>query len=186
VASQRLTLAKVGGVAADAIVTLTDRWAAARSTTDPDEWSPDQWPSAVRRQADDFADRLRAHGCTPPVVHFVEWSDLWSMGDVFGSWLAPPGGPQPLWVCGDRYEIRGYDLPDGGRLQRHLAGAGPRWAAESELLVKRLGEALTAWNGVVERAVLILLREVVGGLVTDGELAEALEHVPAWLIEDAA
>ena len=72
-ASQRVTLAKVGGVAADAIIRLSDSWHAARAKGDPHEWSPDQWPSKVRGQADTLADRVRAHGGTLPVVYFVEW-----------------------------------------------------------------------------------------------------------------
>ncbi|MDR3637140.1 MAG: hypothetical protein P4L84_25275 [Isosphaeraceae bacterium] len=81
-AAQRVTIAKVGGVAANFIMGRLQGWAAARLTRDPHEWDAEQWPKHVRREVDAFADGLRAHALVPPVVHFVEWSDLWSMGDV--------------------------------------------------------------------------------------------------------
>lgn len=72
-ATQRVTIAKVGGMAAEVVVTRLREWASAREMVDPDEWFSDQWPSPVRVRADAFADRLRAHALTPPVIHFVEW-----------------------------------------------------------------------------------------------------------------
>ena len=180
-ASQRVTVAKVGGMAADVALLRLRGWAAAREAADLDEWSGDQWPSSVRLQADAFADRLRANSLSPPVIHFVEWSDLWSMGDVFTRWLTPPGGPPPLGIHADRFEVYGYALPDGGRLDRHLTRAGPQQFGEYDRFAGRLREAVWAWQGLAERAALIVLREVVGGLVTDDELKASLSSVPDWL-----
>ncbi len=182
-ASQRVTLAKIAGVSVDTIITLANQWQAARTTTVQDEWSPDQWPIEVRKQADTFADRLRANGCAPPVIHFVEWSDLWSMGDIFCRWLTPRACRNPTWICGDRYQILGYALPDRGRLKRHLAKAGPQQFPEYDLFIRRLEEAVVAWDSVVDRSVLVVLREVLGGLVTEEELAESLAILPPWLTE---
>jgi hypothetical protein len=97
-ASQRVTIAKVGGIAAEMTLQRLREWAGARRTANRKEWSNDQWPSSVRVQVDAFADRLRGNSLAPPVVHFVEWSDLWSMGDVYMRWLAPLGGPPPLII----------------------------------------------------------------------------------------
>lgn len=156
-------------------------WAGARQTSDLTEWSAEQWPAQVRGHVDDFADRLRAHAVSPPVIHFVEWADLWSMGDLFGRWLTPPDGPGPLVVHADRFEVYAYGLPDSGRLGRHLANAGPQQFEEYDRFVSRLREAVGAWPGMVDRATLVVLREVSGGLVTDDELRASLSIVPDWL-----
>ncbi|MDG3007023.1 hypothetical protein [Paludisphaera mucosa] len=182
-ATQRITIAKVGGIAADVILRRLQGWAAARQTAEPEEWSNDQWPSSVRVQVDAFADRLRANSLFPPVVHFIEWSDLWSMGDLFGRWLTPPGGPPPFVIHADRFELYGYSLPDGGRLGRHLTAAGPQQFDEYDQFVDRLHEALTASQELTEQAVIIVLREVVGSLQTDDDLLASLSIVPAWLVE---
>ncbi len=105
------------------------------------------------------------------------------MGDVFIRWLNAPGGLPPAIIHADRFEVYSYDLPDGGRLGRHLAVAGPQWAPESDQFVGRLREAVGAWEGSVDRAVLVVLREVVGGLTLDEEVLASLSVVPDWLLE---
>ncbi|WP_435016116.1 hypothetical protein TA3x_003676 [Tundrisphaera sp. TA3] len=180
-ASQRITIAKLGGLAAEVALRRLRAWAEARRTTDPHEWSGDQWPPQARIEADAFAERLRANAPFPPVLHFVEWADLWSMGDLFGRWLSPPGGPSPLIIHADRVELYGYALPDDGRLLRHLKKAGPQQFDECDQFIGRLREALLAWQDLAEQAVIIVIREVVGGLVTDEDLAESLSIVPSWL-----
>jgi hypothetical protein len=189
-ATQRITIAKVGGAAAEVILQQLRDWSAARQIADPDKRSSDQWPPGVRRHADYFARQLRRHAHAPPVIYFAEWMDPWSTGDLFlssmghksGGWLMPSGGPPPFAVCGDQFEVFGYGLPDGGRLAQHLAGAGPQQFDESDWFVRRLSEAVEAWGKLVERAVLVVLREVVAGTVTDGELVASLANVPGWLL----
>ncbi len=158
-------------------------WSAARQSADPDEWGSEQWPREVRRQADSFADRLRSHALALPVVHFIEWADRWSMGDLFHRWLTPPDQPRPLTIHADRFEIYGYSLPDDGRLCEHLSSAGPQQWDETDRFVSRLSEAVGDWQHVVNRATLIILREVVGGLTMDEEVLVSLDHVPDWLSE---
>lgn len=183
-ATQRITIAKLGGIAADIALQRLRVWTAARGETDPGEWSSDQWPQNVRVQADAFADRLRANSLVLPVIAFVEWSDLWSMGDLFHHWLSPPGGPPPLAIHADRFEVYGYGLPDGGHLNRHLTTAGRQQFEEYDQFVGRLHEAVDAWQELAERAALIVLREVAGGLITDEELTASLSLMPDWLLED--
>jgi len=79
VARQRITVAKVGGMAAAVAMLRLEEWASARQIDDRDEWSSEQWPASVRRRADAFADRLRSHALSLPVVYFAEWADLWSV-----------------------------------------------------------------------------------------------------------
>jgi hypothetical protein len=182
-ATQRVTIAKIGGVAAEVALRQMREWADARQSTEPHEWSSDQWPSNIRVQVDAFADRLRANSLSPPMLYFVEWSDLWSMGDLFHKWLSPPGGPSPLFICADRFEVYGYALPDDGRLGRHLTTTGPQQFDEYDQFVGRLREAVEAWQELAEPVALIVIREVVGGLITDEELKASLSVVPKWLVE---
>lgn len=180
-ASQRITIATVGGLAADVILLRLGEWAHARSTADPNEWSSDQWPAATRVRADAFADELRANGCSLPVIHFVEWWDSWSAGDLFARWLTPLGRTHPVIIYGDRFEVYGYPLPDGGHLARHLAAAGEQQFVEYDWFIGRLREAVDAHDGPADRAVVVVLREVLGGLVTDDELRASMTLLPSWL-----
>ena len=43
-ATQRITLVKIGGKAADVVVSQLRAWSAARRTDLGDEWSSEQWP----------------------------------------------------------------------------------------------------------------------------------------------
>ena len=182
-ASQRITVAKVGGAAGELVMLRLREWASARQTEDRNEWSKEQWPVEVRRQADAFADRLRSHALSPPVIYFAEWADLWSMGDLFTRLLTPPGQPPPLVVHSERFEVYGYPLPDSERLAQHLVSATPQQFLEYDWLVWQLRQAEEAWNDLVDTAALVVLREVVGGLVTDHELRDSLSLVPDWLNE---
>lgn len=159
-------------------------WSESRLVSDPDEWSGEQWPHAVRDRVDHFVESLRAHAASPPVVHFAERVDQWSMGDVFARWLTPPEGPGPLVVHSDRFEVYGYPVPDDGRLWRHLAGAGPQQFPEYGWFVSDLKRALGAWSELIDESLVLVIREVVGGLVTDEELAASLDLVPDWLKDD--
>jgi hypothetical protein len=108
------------------------------------------------------------------------------MGDVFDRLLSPPDSPHPIWIYADRYEIRGYMLPDNGRLNRHLDSLRHRpQVDEYKLLATRLREAIGSWDTMVERAALVLLREPLGGLVTDDELLSSLMHIPEWITRHA-
>jgi hypothetical protein len=180
-ASQRITIAKLGGVSGDVVLRRLAEWSAARQADDPELWSPDQWPAEVRCEADDFAERLRTHGLVLPVVHFVEWADMWSMGNLFPRWLTPPDCPAPTGVHANRFEIFAYSLPDEGRLREYLASAAPQQWAETDFFVQRLREAVEAWNAFVDRAALVVLRFVVGGSALDEEVTASLQSCPAWL-----
>src|SRR5262249_21346443 len=152
------TVAKLGGVAATIAMQRMHEWAAARNTTDPDEWSSDQWPSTVRAQADEFATQLRAHSLSPPVLYFIEWSDYWSMGDLFCRWLSPPVARPPVVVHADRFELYACAMADVGR---HLAMVSRQQFAEDDQFVSALAFAANAWQGLADNAALIVLREVV-------------------------
>ena len=180
-ASQRITVAKIAGLAAKVALLRLQTWSAARRPNPPNEWSPAQWPQPVRAEADEFANRLRAHAFAPPVVYFAEWADLWSVGDLCQRWLSMPGGPLPVAVYADQHEIFAYALPDGGRLAQHLASAGPQQWPETDWFIARLREAIETWREVGEEAVLAVFRRVMGPSVLDVEVTASLQSVPDWL-----
>lgn len=53
--TQRITIAKIGGIIADVVCEQMKVW--------------------TRKQLDAFTDELRKHVLTLPVLHFVEWAD---------------------------------------------------------------------------------------------------------------
>jgi hypothetical protein len=180
-ASQRITIAKLAGVSGDIALQRLGDWSSARNVANPNLWSPEQWPAHVRAEADDFAERLRANGFALPVCHFVEWADMWSMGDLFSRWLTPPDCPRPMGVHADRFEIFGYALPDGGRLADYLAAAGPQQFTETDWFIARLLEVVSAWDKLVGNATLLVLRSVVGGTALDEEVTASLQTRAQWL-----
>jgi hypothetical protein len=181
VATQIISVVKVAGPAGDFVWQRLRGWAAKRQGEPGGESSNRQWPPEVPQEADRLADLLRSHSGTPPVIHFVEWVDTWTMGDTIARWLIPVRGTDALRVYGERYELFGYFLPDEGVLARHLADAGSQQHPEAEWLVTRLQEALVSWDNLIDRAVLLVLRQVMGPTVTDEELLASLQAVPIWL-----
>ena len=173
-ASQRITIAKLAGVSGAIALEQLSTWSAAGN-------ADDQWPERVGGKADEFAERVRAHGLDLPVCYFVEWADIWSMGDYFSHWLTPPNSPGPIVVHANRFEVFAYRLPDGGRLADHLAAAGPQQFPEADWFVARLREAVGAWEKLVAQATLIILRHVVGGSALDEEVTASLTIPAPWL-----
>ncbi len=148
-ASQRITIAKLAGLSGDIALQRLSAWSSARNAVDPNLWSSEQWPDHVRQEADEFAERLREHGFALPVCHFVEWADMWSMGDLFSRWLTPPNRPKPFGVHANRFELFAYGLPDNGHLANYLAAAGLQQFAETDWFIARLLEAARAWEKLV-------------------------------------
>ena len=181
-ATQRITIAKLAGVAADLVTQRFRKWSAARQAANPKEWSSDQWPPQVRALADELVDQIRSHSTCPPVLHYIEWIDMWAMGDLFDCWLTPPDCPYPHFVFTDNLQVYAYPLPDGGRLARHLANAGAQQFQEYDWYVQRLREAVAAWDQLVDHAILVVVRDVVGATVTDDQIRDSLTTAPDWLV----
>lgn len=186
-ASQRITIAKIGGASAAKVTSRFLDWANARTVDDPAEWSPEQWPVSARQEMDGFALALRSHGHIPPVIYFSEHVDLWSMGDVFDRWLTVEGEAQSIHLHADRFELWCYPLPDDGSLAKRLQASTRlkriqnRHPQEERWFTMDLLEATLAWDGMTETAVLVVLREVLGGLVEDSELEESFGTIPEWI-----
>jgi len=182
-AKQRITLLKFGGVAGDEIMRRLTDWSAARTSDDPHAWGEGQWPDDVRRAADELVESLQAHATEPPCLCAIEWLDTWSMFNEFHRWLVPPRPQRPIVIYGDRYQIHAYALPDRGRLKRRLSKTRKQQFAEYAWMMTCLREAVMSFEGVANRAALVLIREVLGGSLDDSELVEPLATLPAWLTE---
>ena len=178
VASQRLTIAKIGGKAAQAASRQFRDWRQARLVENPNEWETEQWPETVRRRADSWADNLRQQGHEPPVVFFAEYVDLWSFCPPF-RFLAKHGLIQ---MMADRHELFCIDLPFSKDLTRQLEQLRThgQWDEDRFFGMVTL-EAASAWNKLVDTAVLIFVRQVVAGSATDEEVSASLETVPDWI-----
>jgi hypothetical protein len=177
-AAQRLTIAKIGGKAATATLARFHEWNRHRVTEDLKEWSPDQWPTAIRKEADTWAEELRQHGHQPPVLFFAEFVDLWSFCPPF-RWLSESGIIQ---MVADSYELFCLSLPlskEADETLRRISVEGQhdedRWFGKFTL------EAASAWEGFADTAVIAFLRRVTGGSATDDEIRASMEMVPEWI-----
>ena len=188
-ASQRITIAKIGGDSANAVISRFDAWSKVRTTDDPTEWSPDQWPPSLRRQMDSLATALRTNGHKPPVVFFNEHIDLWSMGDLFTRWFPAGDSDRLVQLHADHHELWCYPLPDAGRLAENLQRAMRRKRVrernpqEDRWFTLNLLEAVYAWQPMVDTAAIVVLRSVLGGLVEDSEVKESLACTPNWIAD---
>lgn len=180
-ATQRISIVKVAGMAGDHLAGRLRGWMEQRTTQTPTEWSTDQWPQFVRVQIDNFAALLRENSTAPPVVHFVEWIDLWSMGDLFQAWFSPRDGEQPLIVFGDQFEVYAYRLPDDGCLLDRLNCDHNSQFPEAQTFQTRLRDAVVAWESIIDRSLIVVLRKATGGLVTDEDVVQSLLELPDWL-----
>jgi hypothetical protein len=149
---QRLTVVTVAGNSAVAII---ERFNQLRSV--PDAELLDQLCETVRNEC-----------VSLPIIYFTEWLDRWSMGNLV---------PGPGAVEGGRFQAT--TLAPGEALA--WADQCGRQHQEQEWFAARLREAATAWEGMAEQYVVIVVREVIGGSTTDGELRDSFSRVPAWL-----
>jgi hypothetical protein len=161
VATQRFTVAKIGGAAGPVVADLFRRW------REPPESAPAPEIAA-------FVRGLRANGHTPPVVSFAEWTDYWLMGDALSDLMKRVRG---VVIAASHFEAALCDQPETlARLPRDGWQFG-----EERVLVGRLHEAADAWEPLVQSGVVVIVREVLGPTVLDEEMTAALATVPAWL-----
>jgi hypothetical protein len=179
-ATQRLTIAKIAGAASGATLDLFRHWRAARLVEDSDsEWSPEQWPEDVRRQADEWALNLRQNGHKPPIVFFAEYVDSWS--------FCPPmvniGEDSLIEMFADRYELFCLQLPIDAELGGHLKQLRRKGQWPEDRLFGKLSiDAITAWRKVIDKGVVVFLREVLGASILDEEVEQSLIEVPEWFL----
>jgi hypothetical protein len=59
--------------------------------------------------------------------------------------------------------------------------AGPQQWSETGRYIGRLQEAIDDWHNLVERAVLVVLRQVIDGSIRDEQIEASMNSVPDWL-----
>ena len=151
-ATQRLTVATLAGLAADA---AGDQFRAWRDSPDP---------GAVDR----FCLALRDSALSLPVVYFAEWVDRWLMGDT----VPGPG------ACEGRIFQAACLTPEQAVEWAERCG---RQFQEYEWFAARLREASAGWGTVADLYAVVVVREVVGPSTTDDEVRASLGSVPDWL-----
>ena len=154
-ATQRLFIATFAGEAAAVVANLFRAWRDASAAVDV---------AAV----DLFCTALRSNSTTLPLVYFCEWVDRWQMGDRV---------PGPGSVNGRLFQTTVFTRDEA----LEWASRCGNQFQEEKWLAARLREAAVAWNGLVDRAIVVVVREVLGGVTTDEELQASLDAVPSWL-----
>ena len=152
-ASQRLFIATLAGEAAAVTANLFLSWRTAAPAADT---------------VDCFCAAIRANAMSLPVVYFSEWVDRWLMGDLV---------PGPGTVEGRRFQTTCLSREKAVE----WAGRCDSQCQEQVWLATRLREAAAAWTGLADRAVIVVVREVLEVSATDEEVQAALGLVPAWL-----
>jgi hypothetical protein len=184
--NQTVAIAKIAGEASKFVIRDFQRWSDARicNMEEPTIMDLKQWPKDCRVEMDHFAQHIRENATQPPIVFWNEHSDMWSMADIISG--AFPISGNPLYeVMSDNMSLWCYAIPDDNALHDHL-GRGlrrKRNTKETMWYLRVLKEAVSAWHPLVTDAVIVVLRHVVGGLVTDEEVEDSCKLVPHWLLD---
>lgn len=178
-ASQRVMLFTIAGPFAQEIWSNIQQWSNALRNDDQLEWSSDDWPAETHEEVDRFVARLIEHGFTPPVLYRSEHVDLWSMGDIFTGALGKSDADwsrrlltHSFGVIATRVSCREKVYPPRGAAPEY------RW------LYARINEAITAWGPFAEERLVLLVRNVIGGLWMDDEVEKGLREIPDWWSAD--
>jgi hypothetical protein len=181
-ASQQLTIVKLGGRAAETALDRFRYWAGRRTSNDRHDWRPDQWPAEIRSNADAWFEELRQNSLLPPVLFFAEYVDLWS--------YCPPArfigelDDEMLCIIADRYEGFCTRLPLKPNVAECLKETRRRGQYREDRLFAWLTmHAAQEWNGLVEGGALVFLRQIIRGSVEDHEVVESLSVVPDWMLD---
>lgn len=175
-ASQRITLARIGGVAADTIWQRLKNWESMKQVQPLGDAPASD--GSLDEEIAAFLSSLQNHAAEPPVIYFAEWIDTWSMFNLFTGTKMPW-----LQVESGDLTVFGYFLPDHGELSEYLKDKTGRQWEEEVWLLYRLREAENVWNIPDFRSVIVLVREVLGGSVSDKDYEDSFRSLPDWLLE---
>ncbi|MGV3531360.1 MAG: hypothetical protein ACO1QR_03250 [Chthoniobacteraceae bacterium] len=162
-ATQRITIAKIGGDGALAIDEMVRAWSQSRTN--------DGGSEVTDGRVDDFVLRLKAAHAEFPVSYYCEWIDRWSMGDAFDG---------PLRASGKRFEITCFSPKEAILRGRAIH---PQWP-EQKWLATRLGEAGAAWGTITGVSTILLIRESIGPSADDEEYRLSETKIPSWVYGD--
>lgn len=179
-ASQRLIIAKIGGRAAEITLGRFRYWASQRTARDPHEWSSEQWPTAIRAEADEWFQRLRQNALAPPVLFYAEYNDYWS--------FCPPcrfigeGDGDLLCVYANRYEGFCATLPLKDKVVENLERVSSDGQHNEDRIFAWLTlHAARDWAALESGGALVFLREVLRECFDDREVSKSLAAAPDWM-----
>lgn len=184
--NQLVIVAKIAGESSRLVISAFERWSAVRvrDVEEPTLVEPGQWPADCREEMGQLASDIRGHNTQLPIVFYNEHVDMWSMGDVFRNAFPKDGNLLFEVEADNATSLLCYAVPDGDRLQNHLRRELGReqFAEETKWYLRVVQQAASAWHPSAEEAAIVVLRQVVGGLVTDKQV-EAASHATAnWLL----
>jgi hypothetical protein len=184
--NQWITIAVIGGASATMVLQLVEQWDSQRKQFEPCN-SVGKWPTHLRRDLRKFVRALEKHATDPPVLFYRRYVDQWSMGDQFDV-LAGARNRQSrrIEIACDNLELIGYALPDRGNLLRRIDQRRSQrqtnvGAIETGWFLDAIRDAYTAWSVRRGTAVIIVLRDVVGGLVDDDQIESSMLMPADWL-----
>jgi hypothetical protein len=85
-------------------------------------------------------------------------------------------------VIGDQFEVCFVAVPLSSDLKRQLRERESHGQhSEDQFFAKVMLEAERAWNKLDGNSIVVILRRVVGGLVTGDEIQASLNLTPSWI-----
>lgn len=175
-ATQRLTVAKIGGKSADCTRQLFDVWRSKRIATSPDDFSDEQWPIESQNSADRWMSALRQNSLSPPVLFYVEYADLWSSSPSLRL------SDDARVIMTRNVELLSVRTPFDDDLLKQIKRLAKRgqWQEDRWFGTVML-EAVEAWSELSPEGLIVIAREVTRGLFDDREVEASLMSVAPWV-----
>ena len=151
------------------------QWSDARTTRLENEWSPKDWTEEAREAIDAFVEKVTRFAFLPPVLYRAEHIDCWSMGDVYETALVKRHPDYCRFLMTEARQIIATWVESSEHII--LDDDSP---SETRWLYNRLNEAFEAWSEMSDRRLVVLVRSVIGGLLTDEEVAKSMQTIPEW------
>lgn len=154
------------------------QWAALDALADEDETLR---PGLIA-QVQPFVDTFRAKAAEPPVLYFAEYIDQWSVGFCQLIWI-PKKCPYALVLNGGA-SVVAYQLPDAGKLRRHLSRKLkrlPRHMHEERWFLSHLHDVIIMHSNTVPQATLVIIRESWSASPDANEVIARSKTIPDWL-----
>ena len=174
-ASQHILIFAIVGPFAEELWHSLSRWSDARQTDVSDCWTPEDWRADVQAKVDRAIEKLIAYGFTPPILYRSEHIDLWSMAEVFDTALSVGSPDISRTLLTSSYELIATWVDSTTCIV-----PDQKTSDETQWLYARLNEAFASWGAMADRRLVILVRQVLGGLWSDSEVEKALKSVPEW------
>jgi hypothetical protein len=181
--NQIFTIAKVGGEFSNSIQSLFNRWLKQKRKIPVNDYISNPWDSQIRKEIGTFIKRFQSVSTKPPMLFYCEYVDMWSAGWSALECTSKAIDRRLMQVFAGHYEMACYPMPDGEMLRNHLKKMLRQRTfspPELKMFLLTLREAVEAWELVVPKSSIILIREVVGPIVHDEEMIKSLKRQWKW------